>query len=283
MNEIKLIHGDCLDEMPKLEAGSIDLVLADIPYGTTQCRWDSIIPFTWHILEKGKVLYIADALISGFSKEHFEENKQPGMWESLNRIIKKRGAIVLFGSEPFSSTLRMSNIKDYKYDWIWNKVQKSNFLNAKRQPLRKHELISVFYRKQCTYNFIKTKGHVKKEVLNIQRVSVDLYNDQYGVSNYSSTERYPASILRFPKDTQKSSLHPTQKPVALMEYLIRTYTDEGETVLDFTMGSGTTGVGCKNTGRNFIGIEKDPDYFKIAEERLALSKFVNRLKEEHLL
>ena len=148
------------------------------------------------------------------------------MWEQLKRIIKPNGAIVLFGSEPFSSALRMSNIKNYKYDWIWYKAQKSNFLNAKNQPLRSYETISVFYKKQPTYNYIKTIGHKKKEVKNIERKTVDLYNDQYGVSNYSSTERYPHSVLEFSKDTQTNALHPTQKPVALIEYLIKTYTQE---------------------------------------------------------
>jgi len=190
------------------------------------------------------------------------------MWERLNKLIKPNGAIVLFGSEPFSSALRMSNIKNYKYDWVWDKVQKSNFLNAKKQPLRSNELISVFYEKQCTYNYQKTKGHKKKEVKNIKRVSVELYNEQTGVQNYSSTERYPHSIITFPKDTQKTSLHPTQKPVALMEYLVKTYTNENETVLDFTMGSGSTGVACKNLNRNFIGIELDKEYYEIAKARI---------------
>lgn len=237
---INIYNEDCLVQMDKLIEQNIifDAIITDPPYGTTNCKWDSIIPFD-------------------------------EMWKRLNKLIKPTGAIVLFGTEPFSSQLRMSNIFDYKYDWIWYKVQKSNFLNAKKQPLRSVENISVFYKKQSTYNFIKTEGHVKKEVKNIKRKTVDLYNEQNGESNYSSTERYPHSILTFPKDTQKCSLHPTQKPVALMEYLIKTYTNENELVLDFTAGSFSTGIACINTNRSFIGIENNKDYFEIGKNRLS--------------
>lgn len=229
--------GDCLDLMKEIPDGKIDLILTDPPYGTTRCKWDSVIPF------------------------------EP-MWEQLHRITKPNGAICLFGSEPFSSLLRVSNIKNFKYDWVWDKSQKSNFLNAKKQPLRSHEIISVFYKKQCTYNYIKTTGHTLKTVRNIERSDSDLYNKQYGSNNYNSTERYPHSILKYKKDTQRESLHPTQKPVSLLEYLIKTYTNENELVLDFTMGSGSTGVACLNTGRRFIGYEKDDKYFDIACERM---------------
>ena len=239
--KMNLYNGDCLEVMDKLIKDGIvvDSIICDPPYGTTKCKWDSVIPFD-------------------------------EMWLRLEKIVKRDGAIVLFGSEPFSSFLRVSNIKKYKYDWVWNKVQKSNFLNAKKQPLRSNELISVFYSKQPTYNIIKSVGHKKKEVKNIVRTSAEVYNPQTGVHNYSSTERFPHSILTYPKDTQKSSLHPTQKPVALMEYLVKTYTNEGETVLDFTMGSGTTGVACQNTNRNFIGIELDEKYYNISKERMGL-------------
>lgn len=238
---IKLINDDCLTAMDKLIDNRVivDAIITDPPYGTTACKWDSVIPF------------------------------EP-IWERLNRLIKPNGAIVLFGSEPFSSALRMSNIKNYKYDWIWDKVQKVNFLNAKKQPLRSNELISVFYRKQCTYNPQMTHGHQKKETLNIKRKTKtsDCYNEQKGIKNYSSTSRYPHSVIKFKKDTQKSNLHPTQKPVALMEYLVKTYTNKGDTVLDFTMGSGTTGVACKNLKRDFIGIESGEKYFNIAKKRI---------------
>ena len=242
---INIYNEDCLIQMDKLIEQKIifDAIITDPPYGTTQCKWDNIIPFD-------------------------------EMWKRLKKLIKPNGAIILFGTEPFSSYLRISNINNYKYDWVWYKVQKSNFLNAKKQPLRSVENILVFYSNQPTYNFIKTEGHVKKEVKGIKRKSVDLYNEQSGESNYSSTERYPHSILTFSKDTQKSSLHPTQKPILLMEYLVKTYTNNNESVLDFTAGSFSTGIACMNTNRNFTGIENNKDYFEIGKCRL-LSNNIN--------
>ena len=180
------------------------------------------------------------------------------MWSQLNRIIKVNGAVVLFGSEPFSSALRMSNIKNYKYDWTWMK-RPVNFLNAKKQPLRKTERISVFGAK--TYN---PQGLVNMSRVNKRTNSTETVGG-HGLSNVSEYTNYPTDVLEF---IGERGLHPTQKPVALMEYLIRTYTNAGETVLDFTMGSGTTGVACKNLGRKFIGIEMDEDYFKVAEKRI---------------
>ena len=238
-NMINLYNGDCLELMKGVPSGSIDLILTDPPYGTTNCRWDTIITF------------------------------EP-MWEQLKRIIKQNGAICLFGSEPFSSDLRMSNIKDFKYDWYWQKTTPTGFLNAKKQPLRNIETISVFYAKQPTYNPQKTYGHKRKVSLAKHKQNckkAEEYNG-YNLASYDSTERYPTQTLQFKTDRQKSALHPTQKPVALLEYLIRTYTNEGETVLDFTMGSGSTGVACVNTNRNFIGIELDEGYFQIAKQRI---------------
>lgn len=237
MNKIDLRLGDCLELMKDIPDGSIDAIITDPPYGTTACKWDSVIPF------------------------------EP-MWAELKRIIKPNGAIVLFGSEPFSSALRMSNIKQYKYDWIWDKVKGTGFLNAKKQPMRNHELVSVFYKKQPTYNPQKTKGHKLKKTFRGKHLQTDVYGDMNNDYTYSSTERYPRSIQVFSTDTQNSSQHPTQKPVALLEYLTKTYTNEGETVLDFTMGSGSTGVACSNTNRNFIGIELDEKYFEIAKKRI---------------
>lgn len=237
MSEIILKQGDCLELMKDIPDKSIDMILCDLPYGTTQCKWDSIIPF---------------------------EN----LWEQYNRIIKNNGAICLFGQEPFSSTLRLSNLKNFKYDWIWDKVKGTGFLNAKRQPMRNHEIISVFYKKQCTYNPQKTFGHKLKQSYRRKELQTEVYGEMKNDYFYSSTERYPRSIQVFSTDTQNSSLHPTQKPVALCEYFIKTYTNENETVLDNCMGSGTTGVACVNTNRNFIGFESDNKYFKIAKERI---------------
>ena len=236
---VELLKGDCLEVMKGIESGSIDAIITDPPYGTTACKWDSVIDFEL-------------------------------MWEQLNRIIKPNGAIVLFGSEPFSSALRMSNIKNYKYDWVWLKEQGTGFLNAKRQPLRNNEQISVFYKKQCVYN-PQMIGNEKRIV---KRKNKPQTTDNYGFSMQPTESvyygRYPNNTLIFNRD--KNKLHPTQKPIALMEYLIKTYTNENETVLDFTMGSGSTGVACVNTNRNFIGIEMDDKYFDIATERINLNK-----------
>ena len=227
--------------MKLIPSGSVDAIITDPPYGTTACKWDSVIDFDL-------------------------------MWEQLNRIIKPNGAIVLFGAEPFSSALRMSNVRNYKYDWLWEKTQATGHLNAKRQPLRSNELISVFYKKQCTYNPQKTQGH-KPMNSGVRKLSVQNKTEVYGRATKElpfggNTDRYPRTNIVFKSDKQKCYLHPTQKPILLMEYLIKTYTNENETVLDFTMGSGSTGVACVNTKRNFIGIEMDDKYFEIAEERI---------------
>jgi len=227
---IKLYHGDCLKEMDKLiEQGiKVDAIITDPPYGTSACKWDSIVP-----LDK--------------------------MWIRLNQLIKDDGAIVLFGSEPFSSALRMSNIKKYKYDWKWVKEQGSGQLNCKRRPLKKTEDICIFNTKN--YNpqgLIDKKSTIRKAPI------TEIYGKQTD-SVYSKTN-YPTEILNFKRPRKRK--HPTQKPLDLMEYLIKTYTNGDETVLDFTMGSGTTGVACVNTNRDFIGIELDDKYFQIAKDRI---------------
>jgi len=234
LTDVLLYKGDCLEEMEKIPDGSVDLVLTDPPYGTTACKWDSVIPF------------------------------EP-MWTQLHRVAKKSAAIVLFGSEPFSSALRMSNIKRYKYDWVWNKKLAGNGILAKRQPLKIHENIMVFnsrvYYPQMTQGRLRKKmGLYESEITGGDSYASETFNSEY----------YPQSIQDFSAANMRTGrLHPTQKPVALLEYLIRTYTQPGETVLDFTMGSGSTGVACVNTNRNFIGIELDAGYFQIAEKRIA--------------
>lgn len=233
----KIYNEDCLEGMKKIDDKSIDMILCDLPYGTTQCKWDTIIPF------------------------------EP-LWKQYERIIKDNGAIVLFGSEPFSSQLRLSNLKLYKYDWIWDKVKGTGFLNAKRQPMRNHEIISVFYKKQCLYNPQKTTGHNRKQSYRSKDLQTDVYGEMKNDYTYDSTERYPRSIQVFSTDTQNSSLHPTQKPVALCEYLIKTYTNEGDLILDNCMGSGTTAIAAINTNRNFIGFELDTTYYNLANERI---------------
>jgi site-specific DNA-methyltransferase (adenine-specific) len=226
-----LMQGDCLERMKEIASGSVDMILTDPPYGTTACKWDSIIPL------------------------------EP-MWEQLKRIIKPNGAIVMTASQPFTSILGASNIKDLRYSWVWEKTAATGHLNAKRMPMKNAEDVLVFYSKQPTYNpqGIKTFNKITKRGNN---------GDCYGKSgneNLQEFTNYPRTIQKFASEGK--TVHSTQKPVALMEYLIKTYTNEGETVLDFTMGSGTTGVACVNTGRNFIGIELDQNYFDIAVKRI---------------
>jgi site-specific DNA-methyltransferase (adenine-specific) len=244
MNDIDLRHGDCLELMRDIPDGSIDMILCDLPYGTTQCKWDAVIPFE-------------------------------SLWAQYTRIIKDNGAIALFGSEPFSTELRKSNLKIYKYDWYWRKPRGTGHLNAKKQPLRDIEVISVFYKKQCTYNpqFSHGEPYSAAKGGKIARVS-DAGATTYGKFMNGMQFRNDNPGIRYPKQLQEFSVvergtvHPTQKPVALLEYLVKTYTNEGETVLDNCMGSGSTGVACVNTGRRFIGMELDPEYFKIAEKRI---------------
>jgi len=238
---IKLYNGDCLEVMDKLIADGVkvDAIITDPPYGTTACKWDSVIPFD-------------------------------EMWERLNKLIKDNGAIVLFGSEPFSSALRMSNIKNYKYDWVWKKSRPSGAMNAKKQPLRDLENISIFYDKQSTYN---PQGTIDCNITHnitegrAKNGGILGTNGKKVGEHKQLKSNYPRQVLEFASVHNVGS-HPTQKPVALMEYLIKTYTNECELVLDFTAGSFSTGVACLNTNRQFIGIEKDAKYFNIAKDRI---------------
>jgi site-specific DNA-methyltransferase (adenine-specific) len=238
-NNIKLMQGDCLERMKEIESGSVDMILTDPPYGTTACKWDSIIPL------------------------------EP-MWEQLKRIIKPNGAIVMTASQPFTSVLVSSNLKMFKYEWIWEKDGGSNFATVKYQPMKEHESILVFSKGKTTYNQIKQEriGNRKgKETTTVDSGRSDsVYGTQSGGKKLKVSKlRCPRSIQRF---NRERGLHPTQKPVSLMEYLIKTYTNEGETVLDFTCGSGSTGVAAKNLNRDFIGIELDGTYFNIAKDRI---------------
>ena len=239
---MKLIQGDCLEVMKGIEDGSVDMILTDPPYGTTACKWDSIIPL------------------------------EP-MWKQLKRIIKPNGAIVMTASQPFTTTLIASNMKMFKYCWVWEKNKATGHLNAKKRPLVSTEDVCVFYNKPPIYN---PQGLTRKDIPTISKgdrgsKGVGSSGDCYGKATRDAVQthtNYPKSIIRIPVN-MKAEFHPTQKPVALMEYLIKTYTNEKELVLDFTMGSGTTGVACKNLNRDFIGIELDPKYFKIAKKRIA--------------
>lgn len=238
MRDFELHLGDCLDVMVGMKDNSVDLVLCDLPYGTTQNKWDTVIPFDL-------------------------------LWEQYMRISK--GAIVLFAAQPFTSLLISSNLKYFKYDWVWEKTKATGHLNAKKQPLRNKEDILVFYKKQPTYNPQMSEGEPYKNKTGKDISGSSSMTGSYGKYTNKRNEntgfRYPKQILKF-NTVQRNTLHPTEKPVALLEYLVKTYTNEGDSVLDNCMGSGSTGVACKNLNRKFIGIEKDELYFSIAKERI---------------
>ena len=239
-----LFLGCCLDVMKGIESGSVDMVCADLPYGTTSCKWDSVIPL--------------DAL-----------------WAEYKRVCKPDAAIVLTATQPFTSALVMSNPKWFKHEWVWRKNKATGFLNAKIMPLRNHESVLVFCGRKATYNPQMTAGH--RPVNSFTKHTSDgdtVGKTKTGITGGGQTTRYPKTVLEFAVVNQdgtsaEGKYHPTQKPVALMEYLIRTYSNEGQTVLDNSMGSGTTGLACANTGRCFIGIEKDADFFRVSSERIS--------------
>ena len=236
----KLIQDDCLQAMSNIEDGSIDMILCDLPYGiTARNKWDSVLPLD-------------------------------ELWQQYNRIIKKNGMICLFAEGMFMADLMKSNQKMWRYNLIWQKTTPTGFLNANRMPLRSHETICCFYKSLPTYHPQKTTGHKRKvSTARHKRNSIKTLDyNEHELKTYDSTERYPTSVLTFATDKQKCALHPTQKPVALLEYLIKSFSNENDTILDNCMGSGSTGVACLNTNRNFIGIELDKKYFNIAKERL---------------
>ena len=240
MNQIQIKRGDCLELMKEIPDKSIDMILCDLPYGTTACKWDSVIPF------------------------------EP-LWEQYNRIIKDNGAIALFGQEPFSSFLRLSNVDNYKYDIYWEKERLTNINQVKKRVGKTIETISVFYKKQCTYNPQMVKYDGKPRTNKVKNGKMGTLTDQQKkkVFEYNDTGwRYPTQVWKFQRDCLTSNLHPTQKPIALLGELIKTFTNEGETVLDNCMGSGSTGVACINENRNFIGYELNEEYFNIAQNRL---------------
>jgi len=236
MADYSLMKGDCLELMKSLPGQSIDLILCDLPYGTTRNKWDSVLPLDL-------------------------------LWGEYRRIC--RGAIVLTAQTPFDKVLGASNLGMLRYEWIWEKTEATGYLNAKRCPMKAHENVLVFYETLPTYNPQKTSGHVRKKAKQVNAKQSTNYGAHAEKPPYDSTERYPRSVLTFSTDKRRLNLHPTQKPVALMEYMVRTYTNPGDTVLDNCMGSGTTGVACANTGRRFIGMEMDDKYFEIASKRIA--------------
>lgn len=231
---MNLMLGDCLERMKEIPDQSVDMVLCDLPYGTTSNKWDSVIPFD-------------------------------PLWEEYRRLAKPNAAIVLTASQPFTTALISSNSVDFRYCWVWDKTKGGNFALAKKQPMKSHEDVCVFYRRQPTYNpEMETRGKVRKK-------GGGKASENFGIvpSVSFNNTYYPKTIVQFSTGSRSDHWHPTQKPLALMEYLVRTYTNEGDVVLDNCMGSGTTGVACKQSGRDFIGIEMDPGYFAIAEQRIS--------------
>jgi len=233
---VDLRNGCCLELLQTIKSKSIDLICADMPYGTTNCKWDSVI------------------------------NLVP-LWVELERVIKDNGAILLFSQTPFDKVLGSSNLKLLRYEWIWDKPHATGFFNAKKMPMKAHENILVFYKKLPTYNPIKTQGHERKTATRSSCGS-EIYGKEVKKQHYDSTERYPRSIQRISSDKQKKSLHPTQKPLELLEYLIKTYSNENDIILDFCMGSGTAGLAAVELNRNFIGFELNKYYFEIAKARI---------------
>ena len=238
----ELVQGNCLDLMKCIASGSVDMILCDLPYGTTHCKWDSVINL-------------------------------PKLWEQYMRVIKPNGAIILTAQTPFDKVLGASNLSMLRYEWIWEKTQATGHLNAKKMPMKAHENILVFYSNPPTYNPQMTHNHERKvSTAHHKRNSNtgDIYGKCDNFADYDSTDRYPRSVQIFASDKQKLNLHSTQKPVALMEYLIKTYSNEGDLVLDNCAGSGTTGEACDNLGRGWILMEKEEKYIEVIKNRLHL-------------
>lgn len=253
----KAYYGDCLMEMNKIADKSVDLIFSDLPYGTTHCKWDSPIDL-------------------------------PSLWLHYERVIKDNGVICLFAQTPFDKVLGASNLPLLRYEWIWHKTQPTGHLNAKKMPMKAHENILVFYKHLPTYNYIKTKGHKRKVTMVRHKRNTkqgEIYGEYGNYTDYDSTERYPISVLQFPSDKRRLNLHPTQKPEKLCEYIIKTYSNEGDVVLDNCAGVFTTAVACDNTNRNWICIENDLHYFQVGLNRveenrklIGLEPFTKELK-----
>lgn len=237
-DNLQVLKGDCLSLLEAIPDKSIDMVCCDMPYGTTNCRWDTVLDL-------------------------------PKLWEQYRRVAKDNAAIVLFAQTPFDKVLGCSNLPWLRYELIWEKAHPTGHLNAKRMPMKAHENILVFYNRLPTYNPQKTSGHTRKTAIKRGNNSLHYGAQAFIELPYDSTERYPRSVLTFPSDRQRLNLHPTQKPVALIEWLISTYSNEGDVVLDNCMGSGTTGVACRNLQRKFVGMESDQEYFTLASNRIS--------------
>jgi DNA modification methylase len=288
----KILFGDCLELMQEIPDKSIDMIYADLPYGTTKCKWDTPLPLNDFIIIGKKYYYKDEFYLREFlsgktlndTNNLWEINRKDGLWTNYNRIIKDNGAILLFAQTPFDKVLGDSNKKYLRYEWIWEKTSATGHMNAKKMPMKAHENILVFYKKLPTYNPIMTHGHVRKvsskknriDCINRRNLKEDyIYNKEIPekVEGYDSTIRYPRSVQKFKTDKQLIALHETQKPVALGEYFIKTYTNEGDTVLDNVAGSGTTGVVCENINRNYILMDNEIRNYDIMIDRIINKKY----------
>lgn len=276
----ELLHGDCLELMKNIPDKSIDMIFTDLPYGTTNCKWDILIPLEDYIEINGKYLKYNDFLVQSYKKgtsfkearKIWKEQKNAGLWTHYKRIIKDNGVILLFAQTPFDKILGYSNLNMLRYEWIWEKTAATGYLNANKMPMKAHENILVFYKKLPTYHPQMTEGHEPVHAYT-KRIEVQNNTEIYGkmskqICGGGSTSRYPRSVLTFPSDKQTSHLHPTQKPLGLCRYMIRTYTNKEDIILDNCMGSGTCGVAAIMEGRRFIGIEKELKYVEISAERI---------------
>ena len=276
--DILMIHGDCLEKMKDIPDKSVDMILCDLPYGTTACKWDVVIPFNKYVQIGEKVIYeqeyVFDKMKSGVSYkealEDFLSISKDGLWDNYKRIIKDNGAIVLTASQPFTSALVMSNPDWFKYEWIWEKSHPTGFASSKYNPLKYHESVLIFCEGKTVYNPQMTKGkpnHSMGKIVNGGQIKSESQVNITAVQSQQSENKFPKSVQKFSNPRFKG-MHPTQKPVPLFEYLIKTYTNEGETVLDNCAGSFTTAIACLNTKRSFIGIEKDAHYFQVGKDRI---------------
>lgn len=274
----KIYNMDCMEGMKLIPDKSVDCIICDLPYGTTACKWDAVLPLKDYVVINDKVYeekeYFEYAYKSNIPYDdavaYFKENKQFGLWSHYNRIIKDNGAIVLFGSEPFTTSLINSNIKNFKHQWIWNKNAGANFMNVKYAPFKVHEDIVVFSSNGKRVNYYPQMEKGKERLKGGYHNKTTIYGDESKLKSeaHSNDLYYPKSILTYSNASKKDKLHETQKPVELVEYLIKTYSKESDIILDNCMGSGTTAVACINTNRNFIGFEKEEKYYNISQCRI---------------
>lgn len=276
-----LRFGDCLELMNDISDKSVDMIFADLPYGTTKCKWDSVLPLEDYVIFKERKFTKDQFWLHGYkngvslaeTELYWVMFHKKGLWFHYERIIKDNGAIVLFAQTPFDKVLGASNLDLLRYEWVWEKTAATGHYNAKKMPMKAHENLLVFYKQLPTYNPQKTEGHVRKTAFKRQSLNSDVYNENSGDTFYDSTDRYPRSVQVFASEKQKRKLDKTifstQKPLELNEFMIKTYTNPGDLVLDNTMGSAQSGEACMRTGRRYIGMDNNEKSFELAERKMS--------------